>query len=349
MGGRHADAATEADDADFVGWYDINPDAGAGRARGMRYDTLADLVRDCGLVVIATPTESRLEVCHDLPEAVEVMYLLEKPLAAGLDAAAEVCAELKAHQSRVSVGYVERFNPALRVARDWLAALTERGDLVTELSTVRLGPYPAHRGGRDVDLLPDLGTHDFDLTGWLLGATYTSVDAHAAGGDADGVIEVRAALSGGVQAVHTIGWTGGRSRRLVLRAKTSAFAANLLTGRVRITGEGGLAHYHQYDGPTALRGQLSALCAARAATDIRPADLSEALSALEVAAASLESLRTGAEVELGGIYDRLRGRAGTDRPAGRRLLRVERSDCHRGGYRPPTDREGGAWRQPISP
>src|SRR5690606_6636799 len=75
-----------------------------------------------------------------------------------------------------AVGHVERFNPALQALRARLAG-GELGEIY-QAATRRQGPFPARIA--DVGVVKDLGTHDIDLTAWVIGQPYASVSARTA-------------------------------------------------------------------------------------------------------------------------------------------------------------------------
>jgi UDP-N-acetylglucosamine 3-dehydrogenase len=117
-------------------------------------------------VIVAVPTRWHHEVAsHALKRGAHV--LVEKPIAASI-AEGEALRDLAARQGRLlSVGHVERFNPALVELRRLLAA----GELgrVFHLHARRLGPFAPRV--QDVGVTVDLATHDLDVMRHLLGST----------------------------------------------------------------------------------------------------------------------------------------------------------------------------------
>lgn len=106
--------------------------------------------------IVATPTLTHLEVALPLLQA-GVACLVEKPLAPDATEAAVL-----ASYPRLSVGHIERFNPAVRSLPAIQPAFVE---------CVRLAPWRAAAPGQrgtDVDVIGDLMVHDLDLVrGWL--------------------------------------------------------------------------------------------------------------------------------------------------------------------------------------
>jgi predicted dehydrogenase len=91
--------------------------------------------------------------------------LVEKPIAGTLEEAGALL-ELAARKGvPLTVGHVERFNPAVRALRDKLRA--EELGRVFQVHTRRLSPFPARIG--DTGAAFDLATHDLDIMCELAG------------------------------------------------------------------------------------------------------------------------------------------------------------------------------------
>ena len=105
-----------------------------------------------------------------------IHLLVEKPLAFTVEEGAEII-DLAAEAGVVlTVGHVERYNPAIVALKARLAA----GELgrVFQMHARRLGPFPARV--RDVGVVIDLATHDVDIMRYLSGAEATRVYAETA-------------------------------------------------------------------------------------------------------------------------------------------------------------------------
>ena len=66
----------------------------------------------------------------------------------------------------LTVGHIERFNPAIRELR----RRSTTGELgrIFQISATRLGPFPARI--RDVGVVVDLAPHDLDVMRYLVGS-----------------------------------------------------------------------------------------------------------------------------------------------------------------------------------
>jgi UDP-N-acetylglucosamine 3-dehydrogenase len=90
--------------------------------------------------------------------------LVEKPIAATRDEATQMIEAAEAAGRMLTVGHIERFNPAIRELRRRLAA----GELgrIFQVKATRLGPFPARI--RDVGVVVDLAPHDLDVMRYLV-------------------------------------------------------------------------------------------------------------------------------------------------------------------------------------
>lgn len=117
---------------------------------------------DIEAVNICVPTVFHHDVVMNAIEAGKNV-LVEKPIASKLEEAQEMIDA--AHDAGVllATGHVERFNPAVRVAKELIDS-GEIGDVVTAHAK-RLGPYPPRI--RDVGVAIDLAIHDIDIFNYL--------------------------------------------------------------------------------------------------------------------------------------------------------------------------------------
>ncbi|MEO8511129.1 MAG: Gfo/Idh/MocA family oxidoreductase [Chloroflexota bacterium] len=92
--------------------------------------------------------------------------LVEKPIASTREEAEEMIAAARDAGRMLTVGHIERFNPAVRELRRRL----EAGELgrIFQIKATRLGPFPARI--RDVGVVIDLAPHDLDVMRYLLGS-----------------------------------------------------------------------------------------------------------------------------------------------------------------------------------
>ena len=117
------------------------------------------------LLSVVAPTSLHLEVTL-AALAAGVHVLVEKPIAADRAEAERMIAAARDARRLLTVGHIERFNPAILELRRRLSA----GELgrIFEINATRLGPFPARI--RDVGVVVDLAPHDLDVMRFLLGS-----------------------------------------------------------------------------------------------------------------------------------------------------------------------------------
>jgi UDP-N-acetylglucosamine 3-dehydrogenase len=180
MGRNHVRVWDEAvADVDLVAVADPSAAAVAratARRRARGFDDAERMLaeEELDLVSIVAPTRlHRPLVMAALRAGVHV--LVEKPIAATREEALEMIEASRDAGRLLSVGHIERFNPAIRELRRRLAA----GELgrVFQIRATRLGPFPARI--RDVGVVVDLAPHDLDVMRYLVGSEPIRIYAEA--------------------------------------------------------------------------------------------------------------------------------------------------------------------------
>ncbi|MDP9271074.1 MAG: Gfo/Idh/MocA family oxidoreductase [Chloroflexota bacterium] len=147
-----------------------DPDADALRrsttgraARGYADPAAMFAEEQLDLVSIVAPTSLHRQVTLDALAA-GANVLVEKPIASNRAEAEAMIAAASAAGRLLTVGHIERFNPAIRELRRRLVA----GELgrIFQIKATRLGPFPARI--RDVGVVVDLAPHDLDVMRFLL-------------------------------------------------------------------------------------------------------------------------------------------------------------------------------------
>jgi UDP-N-acetylglucosamine 3-dehydrogenase len=171
MGRNHVRVWDEAvDGVDLVAVADPDPEALRRATHGRAIKGYADAAEMFGaepldLVSIVAPTSLHLQTTL-AALAAGIHVLVEKPIAATRREAERMIAAAEDAGRLLTVGHIERFNPAIRELRARLAA----GELgrIFEIHATRLGPFPARI--RDVGVVIDLAPHDLDVMRFLLGS-----------------------------------------------------------------------------------------------------------------------------------------------------------------------------------
>ncbi|MCC7363072.1 MAG: Gfo/Idh/MocA family oxidoreductase [Dehalococcoidia bacterium] len=152
-----------------------------------------------------------------------VNVLVEKPIAATMEAASRIAAAAHERGVVLTVGHIERFNPAVRELKRRLDE--GQGGAVLQIRARRVGPFP-HRI-RDVGVIHDLAPHDIDIMRYLLGdeieRVYAESRRHIATDNEDlfaGMIHFR----GGAMGILDINWlTPTKERSLTVLCERGMF------------------------------------------------------------------------------------------------------------------------------
>ena len=162
LGFHHARILSTLADVTCAGVYDADRDragAVAGELGLARFGSLADLLDQADAVVVAVPTSDHESVaCEALSRGLPV--LVEKPLAPTLEAADNILAAAAESGTFVQTGHVERFNPAILAAEEYL-------DAPLFIESHRMAPFTPR--STDVAVVLDLMIHDVDLVMSLVG------------------------------------------------------------------------------------------------------------------------------------------------------------------------------------
>ncbi|MER6608382.1 Gfo/Idh/MocA family oxidoreductase [Streptomyces sp. NPDC000927] len=317
MGRHHARVLAGLEGVELVGVVDPMGDKN-GWAQGAPVLSSVDELIALGVdyAVVACPTALHEPVGLQLAEA-GVCALVEKPVADTVEGARRLVEAFEARGLVAGVGHIERCNPALRSMRARLEA-GELGD-VYQVVTRRQGPFP-HRIA-DVGVVKDLATHDIDLTGWVTGRTYTSIAAHTvskSGRPHEDMVSAVGRLSDGTMVNHLVNWLSPLKERFTsVTGERGTFIADTLTADLtfhsnaavatewealqafRGVSEGDMIRYAiPKREPLLVEHELFRDAVRGVSKDI--CTLREGLRTVEVAAAVLESARSGNTVTISG-------------------------------------------------
>jgi len=168
MGRNHLRVWEAAEDVEVVAVADPDPAALARVTAGRQLRTYEDPERmfaeeKLDLVSVVAPTSLHLPVTLAALRA-GANVLVEKPIAATREEAVAMIAAAEEAGLMLTVGHIERFNPAIRELRRRLVA-HELGRIF-QITATRLGPFPARI--RDVGVVVDLAPHDLDVMRYLI-------------------------------------------------------------------------------------------------------------------------------------------------------------------------------------
>jgi predicted dehydrogenase len=170
MGRNHARVYSELEEAELVAVSDANAKQAESIAEkfGVRaYTDFREMLEKekPEAVSVAVPTVMHEEVATAALEA-GAHVLIEKPIAATVEAGERLIAKAKGVGRKLMVGHIVRFNPAIQALKQKLAA----GELgrIFQVFCRRAGPFPTRI--QDVGVVVDLAPHDVDLMRFLTDA-----------------------------------------------------------------------------------------------------------------------------------------------------------------------------------
>lgn len=233
MGKNHARVYNELDNVDLVAVSDVNGELASKVARRYRSRHYADYremlaEEELDLVSIAVPTVLHLPVALDVIER-GVHLLLEKPIADTVGTGREILQRAADRGTKLMVGHVERFNPAVTELKRQLD--DDQLGKIFQIHVRRLGPFPDRV--RDVGVVIDLATHDLDVMCHLTQADVVRVYAeteqkiHTHHEDSlSGLLR----FENGVVGVLDVNWlTPTKVRELYVTGEKGMFVVNYLT------------------------------------------------------------------------------------------------------------------------
>lgn len=154
MGSLHARVLSQSDRVDFKFVVEHNAQTGQAIADrfGIGYTDSLDGLKDVDAVVIAAATEAHYAIAKQALELGKPL-LIEKPLAATYEQSQELVAESEKRGLPLVCGFLERFNPAILTAKQFVGE-------VVQINAMRHSPFvPRIKTGVAGDLL----IHDVDL------------------------------------------------------------------------------------------------------------------------------------------------------------------------------------------
>ncbi len=233
MGFNHARVYAELDSAQLVGVADPSPAVRERIARRLRiptYDDHRTMLSETrpDAVSVVVPTRLHHAVTSDAIDA-GCHVLVEKPIASTVEEGADLIIRAADRGVALSVGHVERFNPAVRALRERIA----RGDLgeIYQVHARRLGPFPSRV--RDVGVVIDLATHDVDVMRYLLDAEVERVFGETARRihtDHEDLLSGLLRFSNGTIGVLDVNWlTPTKIRALTVTGQKGMFAVDYIS------------------------------------------------------------------------------------------------------------------------
>ncbi len=322
IGQVHARAYGNLRNAELVAVADIRPDKAAevGERYGSRqFATLDDLLAavDVDVIDICLPTP--LHASHTI-RALEAgkHVMCEKPITRTLEEAQQVAAAVERAAGMFTVGHVVRFFPEYARARDLIAAGEVGAPRVVH--TVRVGAFPPwsyQNWMGDLDqsggVILDLACHELDWLRWTCGEV-TRVFArglaysHLAEGDSRDHSLIVLRFASGAMAHVEVSWAMPPRGPFVTKVEVAGSR-----GLMSFDNQSSMpirGYWNVEGGPTAIpesplavgphQAEIAHFIDCIEAGRQPLVGVEDAIKALEVSLAALESVRTGLPVTLGG-------------------------------------------------
>ncbi|MFA6029944.1 MAG: Gfo/Idh/MocA family oxidoreductase [Elusimicrobiota bacterium] len=170
IGAHHARILSQHPDTELVAVCDQNiwrAQLTAWRTGALAYRDYRQVLDQIDAAVIAVPTTKHHEISMTAMEK-GIHCLIEKPLAATIEQAKELVASSEKNNVVLQVGHVERFNPAVLKAIEFVRQ-------PRYITVERLGPYDPRIA--DVGVVLDLMIHDLDILLTLVGSEIENIEA----------------------------------------------------------------------------------------------------------------------------------------------------------------------------
>jgi predicted dehydrogenase len=171
LGKFHLNNWREMQNVQLVGFYDPSEETAAEvqTKYGLkRYANPDDLLKAVDAVDIVSPTPYHFELCAAAIRMGKHVFV-EKPLANTMAEAKEIVKLVKESGTKLQVGHVERFNPALLALKD-----TSLSPMFIEVH--RLAQFNPR--GTEVSVILDLMIHDIDIILHLVKSDVRSISAN---------------------------------------------------------------------------------------------------------------------------------------------------------------------------
>tara|TARA_B110000208_G_C11783450_1_gene434714 strand:+ start:1870 stop:2853 length:984 start_codon:yes stop_codon:yes gene_type:complete len=156
LGKIHIKCILQIEEYELVGFYDpdkkVTEDV-KNQFNIKSFDSLAELIENCDVVDIVTPTLSHYDCARSAIMASKHIFI-EKPITNTTEEAKSLMNLAEEAKVKVQVGHVERFNPAFLSVQN-----TIENPMFIE--THRLAEFNAR--GTDVSVIHDLMIHDIDI------------------------------------------------------------------------------------------------------------------------------------------------------------------------------------------
>ena len=170
LGKIHLSLLKENKDFTIIGFFDSNPEVSRSVAKEFgveSFSTADDLIKQCDVLNIVTPTLSRLDYACRAIKAGKHIFI-EKPVTLNSTESKKLSQLAREAGITAQAGYVERFNPAFLAAEQFITR-------PIFLDFQRISTYNPR--GTDVSVVLDLMIHDINLMLHLVKSNIKKISA----------------------------------------------------------------------------------------------------------------------------------------------------------------------------
>ena len=229
-GKHHVRILSAMEDVKLAGIFDVNKEIRenvAAEFHTKSFDTMESLLGEVDCVSVIVPTSLHCEVVMKCLE-MDKHVLVEKPITATTEEADKIISEAEKRGLILSVGHLERFNPAYR-------SVAGKGLKPVFIESHRLSIYNPR--GTDVAVVLDLMIHDIDIILDMIRKPLTSVNAVGVSvvSDEIDIANARIEFEGGCVANLTASRISQKKmRKLRLFQKNAYISMDLLIGETEV-------------------------------------------------------------------------------------------------------------------
>lgn len=234
FGSRHLEKWLDLNDAEIVGFCDIDPLVceKISREKGIPHLSLETLIKHIDVLDIVTPGSAHFAVAKSALQSGKHIFV-EKPFTEFEAQAAELSAIAAEKGLLVGVGHIEHFNPVFRALKKQLPAIPKK------IFAYRQGPF-LPGVGVDVSIVLELMVHDIELVTQLIPYPLRSIDAQGEIIYSDRFDRVTATLvfeNGSVASLFASRAESERRRELFCHTGGDIYRANFMERKLEIPGE----------------------------------------------------------------------------------------------------------------
>jgi len=240
-GRNHVRVLSEIEKAELMAICDLNEERARelGKIYGVPYFTKPEELmkneRIDALIICTSPSSLASVAKMGLEKGKHVF--VEKPMAIRSQDALELVRLAEREELNLMVGFIERFNPAVKCLKELLS----RGKLgrIASLTSKRLSAWP---GRFNIDVVMDLAVHDIDMSRYLLEEEPEVVYARVGRLKLKSLNDfafITLSFSGDKTALIEVNWlTPGKERELRVTGSEAVATLNYITREVFIRSEG---------------------------------------------------------------------------------------------------------------